>query len=82
MFFQSSLKFCTVMGTCEITVPVSQKYPHSGEKNEATHLEYGGVWKIKRRKNLREGKGVVGGRSGQELYQLSKKERNFKQVPE
>lgn len=54
----------------------------AGGENEATHLEHRGVWKRKRRKNAREGKGVVGGRSGQQFYHLSKKERNFKQVQE
>lgn len=54
----------------------------SGGENKATHLEYGEVWKRKRRKNARKWKGIVGGRSGQEFYQLSKKARNFKQVPE
>lgn len=43
----------------------------AGGENEETHLKYRGVWERKRRKNGGEGKGAVGGRSGQQFYHLS-----------
>lgn len=72
------------METCEITVPVSQKYPHcmAGEENEATHLEHRGIGKRRGRENAREGKGVDGGRSDPELHRTGERGGNFKKRPE